>query len=897
MANGQSEVIPKRSGELLHAGMSDGQLLGRFNACRDETAEIAFAGLVNRHGPMVLRVCRQILGDAHRAEDAFQATFLVLARRSGSIGRPELLGNWLYGVALRTAWETKMRDRRRRQREGSAADGVAGEPAGGETGRPEATLIGREEFEALHEELSRLPDRYRIPVVLCALEGLTYQEAASRMDCPVSTIGVRLKRARERLRRRLVRRGIVPAAVAALGAEGAAAWVPSALVSATVRAAIGFAASDLATTGLVSTSVVAITEAVLRTMALTRLKIATSVVLVVGITATVGWVSARRQAFVPASGGQSTSRMTGEASGPERSSVAVRPLLDSRREAAEPLAAATPNSDGRSAAAVGKGLPDAESKPENRFALVSLRRAVPAEQARGEMLFAKEWVPNDPVSRGGDGLGPVYNETSCVACHGLGAPGGAGPDSKNVVIITAIGSGGRGIPKDLERIHPGLRGARSTVLHRFGTDSAYGPWRRRFYESHRNQAASPPKDESETVEARIQKLTEQTALGHRQRERSARLHFPSGVTLRVSERNTPALFGAGRIDAIPSEVLVEEAKRQPADVRGRVNRNRGGRVGRFGWKAQTATLHDFVRGACAGELGLEVPGHSQSASPLAPKAKAKGLDLTQTDCDALVAYVRALPAPVVIDPSGPQGSKDMSEGRRLFAAVGCTGCHTPSLGEVRGIYSDLLLHDMGPILGDSGVSYGIEGPESPGGPSPGEWRTPPLWGFRDSGPYLHDGRAQTLDEAVALHGGQGTKAAREFFSLSPEEQAQVEAFLKSLVAPSSSAAPGIVLAAELEARLEPDEVRRAEALVRRQREEAALREERDQRDARRRQRAAEAAKRAQTQLPIAVSLEKLGKTAGALEFYREIAREAPDTDEGRSAAARMAAILTGERSP
>ena len=161
----------------------------------------------------------------------------------------------------------------------------------------------------------------------------------------------------------------------------------------------------------------------------------------------------------------------------------------------------------------------------------------------------------------------------------------------------------------------------------------------------------------------------------------------------------------------------------------------------------------------------------------------------------------------------------MADGRLLFAEVGCASCHTPSLGEVRGIYSDLLLHDMGQILGDAGVSYGaVEGPDSPGGPSPGEWRTPPLWGFRDSGPYLHDGRAQTLEEAVALHGGQGSQSARQFFSLDPEERASVEIFLKSLVAPSLASTPGVILAAELEARIEPEEVRQAEALVRKQRE-------------------------------------------------------------------------------
>ena len=210
MTNGKTAVVPKRCGTSLEAALSDEELLALFNVRRDESAEIAFAGLVRRHGPMVLRVCGQILGDKHGAEDAFQATFLVLARRSSSIRRPELLGNWLYGVALRTAWEAKMRDGRRRERETPAAEDVQRELAGN-WGRPESALICREEFDALHEEVARLPERYRIPVVLCELEGLTYQEVARRMRCPVSTIGVRLVRARERLRIRMIRRGIVPA--------------------------------------------------------------------------------------------------------------------------------------------------------------------------------------------------------------------------------------------------------------------------------------------------------------------------------------------------------------------------------------------------------------------------------------------------------------------------------------------------------------------------------------------------------------------------------------------------------------------------------------------------------------------------------------------------------------
>ena len=190
MTNGESKIVPSRSRVTLDAEVSDGQLLGRFNVSRDELGERAFAVLVGRHGPMVLRVCHQILGNRDGAEDAFQATFLVLARKSGAIRRPELLANWLYGVALRTAWEAKMRDGQRRRREVSTAETTQDQPTR-DADRPELTLICREEYQVLHEEVSRLPERYRLPVVLCELEGLTYQEAAQRLRCPIGTIGVR----------------------------------------------------------------------------------------------------------------------------------------------------------------------------------------------------------------------------------------------------------------------------------------------------------------------------------------------------------------------------------------------------------------------------------------------------------------------------------------------------------------------------------------------------------------------------------------------------------------------------------------------------------------------------------------------------------------------------------
>jgi RNA polymerase sigma factor (sigma-70 family) len=895
MANGQFEAVLDRPQGLLDvgtvAGMSDGQLLARFTAHRDELAEIAFTALVRRHGPMVWRVCRQILGDWHTAEDAFQATFLILARRAGSIQRPELLGHWLYGVALRTAREARMRDHRRRRRESTGTEGVGSEPLS-EADQPELSLVTHEAVEALHEELSRLPERYRVPVVLCELEGLTYQEAALRLRCPVGTIGVRLSRARERLRLGLTRRGLAPGAGllgALLGAEATSAWVPSVLlVEATVRAASRFAASTAAVQGLVSPGILALTAAVLKTMALTPIKVATSLALAVAITATIAGLGTRpetetrvpsatepaqpQHAEPPPLGNPPAGALAGQA--------ALSPALAARFELALAMFHAAFASRPRPEP---QTVQDVTGNPRSRAG---------SDRARGAALFAKEWVPNDPKSHGGDGLGPVYNESSCVACHGLGAPGGAGPESKNVVLVTATPID-RNHAKGLEQIHPGFHGGRSAVLHRYGTDPEYGTWRRRFYEGGPDQAPNPRVGAGEdSIDARIRTVHEQTAMDRRGRNRSVRIPARNGFNLTLSERNTPALFGAGRIDAIPAEVLVAVAQHQPERVRGRISRTPDGHIARFGWKAQIARLHEFVRGACATELGLEVPGHAQVPSPLDPSRKAQGLDMTEAECDELVAYIRALPAPVALDPYGPQGSRDIREGRRLFADVGCADCHVPTLGNVRGIYSDLLLHDMGPSLSDSASSYGIEGPPSLGAPRPQEWRTPPLWGYRDSAPYLHDGRAEDLEEAVALHGGQAQASTRRFFALSSEDRLRVEAFLKSLVAPSSTTTPGVVLAAEMESRFEQEEQTTPESLVRRRWDEALARGQRQRREEEQRRHAEEVARRAKVRFPLARALEKKGKFRGALFFYHEIAREAPDTEEGRRAAARIAALRT-----
>src|SRR5262245_58582493 len=231
------------------ADATDGQLLERFVARRDEGA---FAALVRRHGPMVLAVCRRVLRDEDAAEDAFQATFLVLARRAGSVGRPGLLGNWLYGVACRTALKARAGAARRRAREGPLVDVPAGEAP------PEA--LRQELRGVLDEELGRLPEKYRVPLVLCYLDGMSHEEAARVLGCPRETVSTRVARGREWLRGRLTRRGLALGAAlfAAALAEGAApAAVPETLGSFTVKAAAAGAAPP---------QVAALAEGVLKAM-------------------------------------------------------------------------------------------------------------------------------------------------------------------------------------------------------------------------------------------------------------------------------------------------------------------------------------------------------------------------------------------------------------------------------------------------------------------------------------------------------------------------------------------------------------------------------------------------------------------------------------------------------
>ncbi len=258
--------------------LSDGQLLERFVARRDESAEAAFAALVERHTPMVLRVCRQILGDADEAEDAFQATFLVLARRAGSVRKRESVASWLYGIAQRIARRSQAVSARRREHERRRAALITMDSMSVTDPHPS------EHWPELHEEVDRLPVHYREAIVLCYLEGLSTEVAARRLGCAQGTIMSRLARARERLRSRLIRRGLTSAVgllTAGLSADEANAAVSSALVHSVVQAANKIAAGQVAA-GLVPATVASLTEGVLWMMVRSRLRGIVGAVLAVG---------------------------------------------------------------------------------------------------------------------------------------------------------------------------------------------------------------------------------------------------------------------------------------------------------------------------------------------------------------------------------------------------------------------------------------------------------------------------------------------------------------------------------------------------------------------------------------------------------------------------------------
>ncbi len=293
------------------AGLTDGQLLERYVRSHKSTA---LAALVSRHAPMVWGVCRRVLRRHQDAEDAFQATFLVLVRKAASIVSKELVANWLYGVAHQTAVKARATTAKRYTREKQM------------TAMPEPATEQQEPEDDLHllldRELSRLPDKYRAVLVLCDLEGKTRKEAARHFRLPEGTVASRLATARTMLAKRLARQGLPVSGVVALAAvlapKGASASVPSAVTASTIEAAALFAAGQATAPGVLSVKAVALAEGVLKTMLLTKLKIATALLLAV--------------AFISASTAALTQRVLAD-----KPAVAVTPQVPADKTADPPV--------------------------------------------------------------------------------------------------------------------------------------------------------------------------------------------------------------------------------------------------------------------------------------------------------------------------------------------------------------------------------------------------------------------------------------------------------------------------------------------------------------------------------------------------------------------------------
>jgi CxxC motif-containing protein (DUF1111 family) len=389
----------------------------------------------------------------------------------------------------------------------------------------------------------------------------------------------------------------------------------------------------------------------------------------------------------------------------------------------------------------------------------------PASVRAGEELFRHEWAPHDPQTPDGDGIGPVYNATSCVACHGQGGPGGSGTLAQNVTTFTYAPGQLYGYRRDVQQgvIHAHSTHGRDETLHDIHRDLPPVPHASLVFHAGRADTAAIASTDG------------------------AKIALPAGFHL--SQRNPGALFGARLIDAVSeAEILANEDRQQRERARtgnaespaGRAVKVAGSKVGRFGWKAQSASLADFVRLACANEMGLGNPGHEQSIPLYCPTLRPCSTDLTNEQCNQLAIFVASLPRPEERMPAEAHAANEAAAGKKLFHTVGCAACHLPDIGSASGLYSDLLVHDLGEALSGDGSYFA-----SHNRPSPREWRTAPLWGVADSAPYLHDGRAPTLQEAILLHGGEASGSAARFKALGGSEQRQVVAFLQTLRAPVS----------------------------------------------------------------------------------------------------------------
>jgi RNA polymerase sigma factor (sigma-70 family) len=317
MSDGQRPALLAYLRQLGRGGAiesRDAELLERF---ADQHDEAAFAALMRRHGPLVWSVCRRVLGEEHAAEDAFQATFLVLVRKARSVSKRASVRSWLYGVALRVAVRARQQEGLREQ---SAPPRQAAEASWDDV-RP-----------VLDEEIGRLPKKYRLPIILCYLEGQSNDEAARQLNCPRGTIATRLARARDKLRSRLVRRGLT------LSTTTLAAMLAENVLSAAVPMGLLAQATKAAGTGAAPVAITRLTEGVLHAMFVTKLKTTLAVVLALVLIGGAGaytWYLRAQQPVAEELGIRFPEKVVRAKPAPAKSAEEIRKLLKERRAMAE----------------------------------------------------------------------------------------------------------------------------------------------------------------------------------------------------------------------------------------------------------------------------------------------------------------------------------------------------------------------------------------------------------------------------------------------------------------------------------------------------------------------------------------------------------------------------------
>jgi CxxC motif-containing protein (DUF1111 family) len=380
----------------------------------------------------------------------------------------------------------------------------------------------------------------------------------------------------------------------------------------------------------------------------------------------------------------------------------------------------------------------------------------------GLELFEHEWEPHDALARG-DGLGPVFNGQSCAECHFQGGVGGGGDNTHNVTAFEAFPTEDR----------PEVKGG---LIHRYAVANHFLEGRKEL------NSFFPIVPKGIVVQNGCQVLTRDFDPVH------------------TENVNSTALFGAGWIDRISGKTIrLQSMKIATAAVGRELSGNFNGvvpgrprvlpdgRVGKFGWKAQFATLEEFVAAACANEIGLGNPGMPQARPMVHLNYPAVENDLSPSQFRSLVAFVDTLPRPIEAIPGDPAQRLRAEHGQQLFRQIGCADCHTPEVGGVEGVYSDFLLHRLDDrSKGGGGYAEAPAVPLPEDYPLPEEWKTPPLWGVADSAPYFHNGGCQTLEQAVLRHHGDAENVRVAYSRLDAGDQASIIAFLKTLRAPADA---------------------------------------------------------------------------------------------------------------